>query len=87
MTTPTTKAPTMDKLSPEDLQRVVRANAVHIAASDRLQQVQDAVSKARDAVVGAQAVLVHLSQEMGEKYGMKDGDTLDQDGAVIRKAG
>lgn len=87
MTTPTTETATMDKLSPEDLQRVVRANDAFASTRDKFQQLQDSVSKARDAVVGAQAVLVHLSQEIGEKYGIKDGDTMDQDGTIIRKAG
>lgn len=87
MTTPTTETATMDKLSPEDLQRVIRANEALAAASDKFQQTQDAASKARDAVVGAQAVLVHTSKEIAEKYGIKDGDTMGQDGTIIRKAG
>lgn len=86
MTTLTTEAPA-EKISPEDLARLVRANAQLGAATDRLQQLQDTAAKVRDEVVGAQAVLVHMSKEIAEKYGIKDGDTMDQEGNITRKAG
>ena len=86
MTTPTTEAPA-EKISPEDLARLVRANAQLGAATDRLQQLQDTAAKVRDEVVGARAVLVHMSREIAEKYGIKDGDTMDQEGNITRKAG
>ena len=86
MTTPTTEAPA-EKISSEDLARLVRANAQLGAATDRLQQLQDTAAKVRDEVVGAQAVLVHMSKEIADKYGIKDGDIMDQEGTITRKAG
>lgn len=86
MSTPTPET-TADKISPEDLARALRANTKLAHATDRLQKLQDEVSRARDEVIGARAVLVDLSEEIAEKYGIKDGDTMDQDGTIIRKAG
>lgn len=83
----TTPEVTADKISPEDLARVFRANTKLTHATDRFQKLQDEVSKARDEVIGARAVLVDLSEEIAEKYGIKDGYFLDAEGNITRKAG
>lgn len=83
----TTPETTTDKISPEDLARALRANTKLAHATDKLQKLQDEVSKARDEVIGARAVLVDLSEEIAEKYGIKDGDFLDAEGTITRKAG
>lgn len=76
-----------DKISPEDLARVMRVNAKLAQTTERFQRLQDEVSKARDEVVGARAILMDISEEISGKYGIKDGDTLDAEGTIIRKVG
>lgn len=86
-TTPVHKNPLVQIVSPEDMQKVSAAYAAAQKCQADVQAARDVLAKANEGMIGANAVLVHVSKEMGEKYSIGPNDTVDADGVITRGTG
>lgn len=56
-----------------------------LIANQKAQEAQQLFAQAQRIQTQTQGALQYIVRHLQPKYGMKDGDDLDQDGVIIRK--